>query len=114
MRDVATFQGLGKKGRWLQAVRIMAEPAARDAVVEAIFSETTTLGLRLREESRVTLPRREVVVDSETGPTRVKLAERPTGITAKAESDDVARAKRASGRARVRRSAARRALESER
>jgi pyridinium-3,5-bisthiocarboxylic acid mononucleotide nickel chelatase len=114
VRDVATFQGLGKKGRWLQAVRVMAEPAARDAVVEAIFSETTTLGLRLREESRVTLPRREVVVDSETGPTRVKLAERPTGITAKAESDDVARAKRASGRARVRRSAARRALESER
>ena len=114
VRDVATFQGLGKKGRWVQAVRIMTEPSARDAVSEAIFSETTTLGLRLRQESRVTLRRRDVVVEGESGPVRVKLAERPTGVTAKAESDDVARAKGAAGRARVRKSATRRALESER
>jgi hypothetical protein len=114
IRDVATFQGLGKKGRWLQAVRILAEPTEREAVIDAIFSETTTLGLRMRQESRMTLRRREVVVEGDAGRTRVKVAERPSGLTAKAESDDVARhGKGAAGRARLRRSAAHRALKSE-
>ena len=39
VRDVATFLGIGKKGRWLQAVRVMANPAHRDAVVGAVFGE---------------------------------------------------------------------------
>ena len=36
VRDVATFSGIGKKGRWLQAVRVMADPVHRDAVVGAV------------------------------------------------------------------------------
>jgi uncharacterized protein (TIGR00299 family) protein len=114
VRDVATFQGLGKKGRWLQAVRILAEPTEREAFIDAIFRETTTLGLRMRQESRMTLRRREVVVEGDAGRTRVKVAERSSGRTAKAESDDVARhGKGAAGRARLRRSATHRALKSE-
>jgi uncharacterized protein (DUF111 family) len=114
VRDVATFQGLGKKGRWLQSVRILADPSAQEAVVAAIFSETTTLGLRLRHEQRLILSRREMVVDEEAGPVRVKVADRPGRRTAKAEADDVAvRARGARGREAVRRSAVRRALEHE-
>jgi uncharacterized protein (TIGR00299 family) protein len=114
VRDVATFHGLGKKGRWLQSVRILADPSQREAVAAAIFSETSTLGLRLREDERLTLSRREVIVDEEAGPVRVKVADRPGRKTAKAEADDVAlRGRGARGREAVRRSAARRALERE-
>lgn len=111
VRDVATFAGIGKKGRWLQAVRLIADPAHRDAVVSAIFEETATLGLRLRHEARAVLARRTVVVEDESGPVRVKLADRPGRRTGKAEADDVAsRPGGAVGRARARRSAVGRAL----
>jgi pyridinium-3,5-bisthiocarboxylic acid mononucleotide nickel chelatase len=111
VRDVATFHGIGKKGRWLQAVRVMADPACRDAVVAAVFDETSTLGVRLRREERAVLARRTVVVDDEGAPVRVKVAERPGRRTAKPEADDIAaRAEGAEGRARLRRVAIDRAL----
>jgi len=111
IRDVAVFQGIGKKGRWLQAVRLLADPACRDAAVAAVFAETTTLGMRLRREERAVLARRTVAVEAEGGPVRVKLAERPGGPTAKAEADDLAaRGGGAEGRARLGGAAARRAL----
>jgi uncharacterized protein (TIGR00299 family) protein len=87
VRDVASFAGLGKKGRWLQSVRVLADPGAREAVTAAIFSETTTLGFRIRLEERVVLSREMVTVE---GGVRVKRAERPHGATAKAEADDIA------------------------
>jgi pyridinium-3,5-bisthiocarboxylic acid mononucleotide nickel chelatase len=111
VRDVATFHGIGKKARWLQAVRVMADPACRDAVVAAVFDETSTLGVRLRREERAVLARRTVVVDDEGAPVRVKVAERPGRRTAKPEADDIAaRAEGAEGRARLRRVAIDRAL----
>ena len=111
VRDVATFSGIGKKGRWLQAVRVMADPVHRDAVVGAVFEETATLGLRLRREERAVLARRTVVVEDESGPVRVKLADRRGRRTGKAEADDVAaHAGGADARARARRSAVARAL----
>jgi pyridinium-3,5-bisthiocarboxylic acid mononucleotide nickel chelatase len=111
VRDVAIFSGIGKKGRWLQAVRVMADPAQRDAVVAAVFEETSTLGLRLRREERAVLARQTVVVEDESGPVRVKVAERQGRRTAKAEADDIAeRGGGAEARARLRRRAAARAL----
>jgi uncharacterized protein (TIGR00299 family) protein len=111
VRDVVSFQGVGKKGRWVQAVRVMADPGHRDAVVVAVFQETATLGLRLRREERAVLARQTVVVEDENGPVRVKLADRPGRRTGKAEADDVAaRGVGAEGRAHLRRSAIQRAL----
>lgn len=111
VRDVASFPGIGKKGRLLQAVRVLADPAFRDAVVEAVFEETTTLGVRVRYEERTVLPRRTVDVEHEGGHVRVKLADRPRRQTGKAEADDVAAlGGGAADRARVRRSAVARAL----
>jgi pyridinium-3,5-bisthiocarboxylic acid mononucleotide nickel chelatase len=112
VRDVATFQGIGKKARWLQAVRVMADPALRDAVVAAVFDETATLGVRLRREERAVLARRTVVVtDDDDGSVRVKVAERLGRRTAKPEADDIAaRGQGAEGRARLRRTAIDRAL----
>jgi pyridinium-3,5-bisthiocarboxylic acid mononucleotide nickel chelatase len=111
VRDVATFHGIGKKGRWLQAVRVMADPARRDAVVAAVFDETATLGVRLRREERAVLARRTVVVGDDGASVRVKVVERPGRRTAKPEADDIAaRGQDAEGRARLRRLAVDRAL----
>src|SRR5262249_25801300 len=93
-------------------VRIMAEPAERDAVLAAIFAETTTLGVRLRREERAVLARNTVTVEEEGRPIRVKFAERAGPRTGKAEADDVAaQADGATGRARLRRAAVDRALD---
>jgi hypothetical protein len=111
VRDVVSFQGLGKKGRWVQSIRVMADPARREAIVAAVFEETTTLGLRLRQEERAILSRRSLVVMDEEGEVRVKIAERPHRRTAKAESDDVAaRAKGVADRHALRRSVTAKAL----
>ena len=76
VRDVISFQGIGKKGRWIQSVRIMADPARREPIVAAVFEETTTLGLRIRQEERAVLPRRAVIVEDGGREVRVKIAER--------------------------------------
>ncbi len=81
-------QGLttGKKGRVMASIQVLARPEKMDDAISACFRQTTTLGVRTRVETRTILTRREV----EAGGLRVKIADRPGGPTAKAESDDVA------------------------
>ncbi len=44
--DIIQAPVFGKKGRMMTHLRVLADEAAEDAVVAAIFDETTTLGLR--------------------------------------------------------------------
>jgi uncharacterized protein (DUF111 family) len=84
--DVTQAMATGKKGRMVAAVQVLAQPTRMEEAVAACFRQTTTLGLRMRVEARAILAREEV----EAGGLRVKIAERPGGRTAKAESDEVA------------------------
>jgi uncharacterized protein (TIGR00299 family) protein len=114
VRDVVLFQGIGKKGRPLHSVRLLADAEGRETVLDAIFRETTTIGLRLREEHRVILPRRLVTVSAGERRVRVKLAQRPDGtLSAKADADDVAEAGDAAARQALRESAVGQALKDE-
>jgi uncharacterized protein (DUF111 family) len=89
--DVSVGTRAGKKGRIVADFRVLARSAAGDVVAKACFAETSTLGLRIREERRRVLPRREVGVDVEGLHLRVKVAHRPDGTTtAKTAHDDVA------------------------
>jgi uncharacterized protein (DUF111 family) len=84
----------GKKGRIVADFRVLARVGAANAVADACFAETSTLGLRIREERRRVLSRREVDVDAGGTNVRVKVARRPDGTTtAKAAHDDVAAAR---------------------
>jgi hypothetical protein len=66
------------------------QPQAADTIARACFSETSTLGLRWREERRRVLRRTEVTATSCEAAVRVKIAARPGGErTAKAAQDDV-------------------------
>lgn len=88
VRDVCQWPAFGKKGRMMAAVQILCDAAAVEAVAEAALSETSTIGLRWRIESRRVLARE--AVGSEV---RAKRTRRPDGaVTVKAEADDVAAA----------------------
>jgi len=88
--DVSVGTRLGKKGRPLADFRLLVQPHAADAIAQACFTETSTLGLRWREERRRVLRRTEVTATVDGAQASVKVAERPGGErTAKAAQDDV-------------------------
>jgi uncharacterized protein (TIGR00299 family) protein len=112
--DVSVGTRTGKKGRIVADFRVLARAAAADVVADACFAETSTLGLRVREERRRVLPRREVGVDAEGVHLRVKVAHRPDGTaTAKTAHDDVATAHGLAARRRLRVAGEAQALEDE-
>jgi uncharacterized protein (TIGR00299 family) protein len=110
--DVLQSSALGKKGRLVASIRILASAVSADAVAERCFAETTTLGVRVERVRRRVLPREiKTIPDGDGQSVRVKLAKRRVGtITAKAEMDDIAAASgarrdRAARRRRVERAA---------
>lgn len=84
--DVVHASAIGKKGRFTMMVQVLLQADAKDRVIEACFSETTTLGLRWTLENRTILRREHI----ETQPGHlVKVAQRPGGLTAKIEMDNL-------------------------
>ncbi|MBL8705223.1 MAG: LarC family nickel insertion protein [Rhodospirillales bacterium] len=103
VRDVIQAPVMGKKNRLAIRVQVIALPEARDAAIAACFAETTTIGLRVSEQRRAALVRRE---DRTASGLRVKRARRPDGsVTAKAESDATQDADGAGAREVLRRKA---------
>jgi uncharacterized protein (TIGR00299 family) protein len=95
--DLAIAQLWGKKGRPVQSFRLILRPDAADGVAARCFEETSTIGLRVDEQSRIVL-RRDLVQADDIG---VKTVYRPeSGVTRKAESDAVGGATLAERRAR--------------
>jgi uncharacterized protein (DUF111 family) len=109
--DVSIGSRLGKKGRPVADFRVMAQPGAADAVARACFAETSTLGLRIRDEGRCLLARADVAPLVDGAALRVKVATRPDGQqTAKTAHDDVATSGGLAARRRTRAAAERVAL----
>jgi len=66
----------GRSGLWLV---VICETADARRLAEAVLAETSTLGVRMREERRIELPRYTLEVQTEFGPVQVKVARLPTG-----------------------------------
>jgi uncharacterized protein (TIGR00299 family) protein len=62
-----------KKGRPGIVLTVLATPAHAELLARILLTETTTLGVRMRQEQRRTLAREHVTVESCWGPIRVKL-----------------------------------------
>jgi uncharacterized protein (TIGR00299 family) protein len=62
-----------KKGRIGTQLTILCSPARAEALQKLIFLETTTLGLRYREEEKRSLARSSVSVETEWGAIRMKI-----------------------------------------
>lgn len=88
--DVSLGARMGKKGRPVTEMRILARPAAVQAVARACFADMSTLGVRVREEHRHVLRRTDVHTHLDGRDVTVKLAQRPGGgVTGKAAHDDI-------------------------
>lgn len=61
-----------KKGRPGFLLRIICDPAHMLRMEELIFSETSAIGLRLRYEQRITLPRKQIMVQTCYGDVQAK------------------------------------------
>jgi uncharacterized protein (TIGR00299 family) protein len=63
-----------KKSRPGILLTVLCRPEDEARLAKLVFAETTTLGIRMRKESRATLARRHVVVQTKWGEVRMKLA----------------------------------------
>jgi pyridinium-3,5-bisthiocarboxylic acid mononucleotide nickel chelatase len=84
-----------KKGRLGTLLTVLCRPQDEAALEKLIFRETTTLGIRRREEERVVLDREFVTVETAYGKIRVKIASAQGEIVnAMPEYEDCRRAAR--------------------
>lgn len=67
----------GRPGLWLVA---LADPGKAEAVAQRLLAHSTTLGVRVRSEQRLELPRRSESVDTPFGPIALKVAVLPDGV----------------------------------
>jgi len=89
--DVAMVPAMMKKGRPGTVLVVLSALAKRDAVADAIFRHTTTIGFRERVCSRRVLERREESLSLDGGLTlRRKTVAAPCGERSKVEHDDLA------------------------
>lgn len=72
--DVFSVPVQMKKSRPGALLTVLAKMEDANRLTKLIFSETTTLGVRRREEQRQTLSRRWETVDTTWGPVRIKIA----------------------------------------
>ena len=96
--DVTTVPATMKKGRPGVILLVLCRQERRDAVMDALFRHTTTLGARERLCRRAVLPRREDVISLSDGlSVRRKTCTTPGGERSKLEHDDLAAFARAKG-----------------
>jgi pyridinium-3,5-bisthiocarboxylic acid mononucleotide nickel chelatase len=81
-----------KKNRPGTLMTIVAAPAQRDAMIEIVFRESTTIGVRHQELSRECLDREMVSVATPLGAVRFKVARRDGRVlNAQPEFEDLAK-----------------------
>ena len=68
-----------KKNRPGVLLTLLCAPEDREKMAALIFRETTTLGVRYREEQRIILAREHVTVETAYGPIRIKVGRNDAG-----------------------------------
>jgi uncharacterized protein (DUF111 family) len=97
--DVVLLAATMKKGRQGTRVEVLCRPEDADRLERVLLVETTTIGVRRHEVSRVALAREQGTVDVLGHSVRMKIVVLPGGGTrAKPEFDDVQRVALATGR----------------
>ncbi|MCP4547790.1 MAG: nickel pincer cofactor biosynthesis protein LarC [bacterium] len=87
-----------KKNRPGLEVEVLVTEADLDKIVNIVFAETTTLGLRICHEERLELPREIIPLTTPHGEVRIKVATLPDGTRRGApEYEDCARLAREQG-----------------
>lgn len=96
--DVMCAPVMMKKGRMGSLLTVLCRPERRESLERLLLRETTTLGIRVREEDRVILQRRFVEVETAYGNIRIKIGSRAgEELNLMPEYEDCARAAREHG-----------------
>lgn len=96
--DVMCAPVVMKKGRMGSLLTVLCRPERREALEELLLRETTTLGIRVREEDRVILQRRFIEVETAFGSIRIKIGSRDgEDLNLMPEYEDCAQAARQHG-----------------
>ena len=78
--DVTVIPAVMKKGRPGHLLRVLGAPDQAQALCALLLAETTTLGVRTYEVTRIAVRRRTVEVETAYGPVPVKIAEGSSGV----------------------------------
>jgi len=78
--DVTVIPAVMKKGRPGHLLRVLGAPDQAQALCAILLAETTTLGVRTYEVTRIAVRRRTVEVETAYGPVPVKIAEGSSGV----------------------------------
>lgn len=84
--EITENTAMGKKNRFISTLTLLCQPQQQQSIIEAVFTQTSTLGVRYWPCERVTLPRQHQQLEGHS----IKTAQRPGGITtAKLEADEL-------------------------
>jgi hypothetical protein len=95
VKDVTVVPGLSKKNRPNSLIKVICDHTQINLVLDILFSETGTMGIRVQEQMRFVLPRSIITMPISIGDNsynvRVKIAKdsHNTIINAKAEYEDI-------------------------
>jgi uncharacterized protein (TIGR00299 family) protein len=95
VKDVTVIPGIAKKNRPNYTIRIITDCSRLDSILDFLFTETGTLGVRIQETNRIVLDRDTISMKckilSDEFIIRVKVSKDSTGkiVNAKPEFDDV-------------------------
>jgi len=72
--DISLFQGIGKKGRPIFKIEIIAPESKLKEIGRILFEESSTIGFRFRRINRVILERETKEIDTDFGKIKVKIS----------------------------------------
>jgi len=96
-KDVWTTPVIMKKGRPGTILSVLAEVHDADMIADTLFTETTTIGVRLTEVARKKLRREERTIETRYGPVLVKVVFVNSGERITPEYEDCVRIARKQG-----------------
>ena len=94
-KDVTVLQGISKKNRPSFVIKVLSDKTSRDSLVELLLSETGSLGCRVHEINRITMPRSfitvPITIENQRFVVKVKLSKDKDGMIKiiKPEYDDI-------------------------
>lgn len=94
-RDVTVIPGITKKNRPVNIIRVLSDNFKREILIERLFKETGTSGIRINEINRITLERNiiimQVIVNESEYNIKVKITKDSSNniINIKPEFDDL-------------------------
>ncbi len=94
-KDVTVLHGISKKNRPSFVVKVLADKASRDALIQILLNETGSLGCRVSEVNRITTSRSfitlPITIENRKFEVKVKISKNENGSikSVKPEYDDI-------------------------